>query len=353
MDKAIGVRGKGLGYKKILVVRLDRLGDVVLSTPALKAIRQAYPDSRISLMVRPYVKDAVEGNPYIDEVILYDKSGPIGGFENSIKLIRRLKAERFDLAVILHPTARTHWVVFLAGIPKRLGFDRKMGVLLTDRVPDKKHLGLRHEIDYTLGLLKYIGVKTAGRGMHIPLNGASEEKIDSVFSRAGLGKSDKIVTIHPGASCPSKKWPAERFAEAAGRIASECGARIAVITGPADREIGRKVASLIRAGCVDLSGDTTVADVASVLRRSALFISNDSGPVHMACAVGTPVIAIFGRSDRGLSPRRWGPSNGSDIVLHKDVGCMECLAHNCLLGFRCLDSITVDDVVVSAKELLK
>jgi heptosyltransferase-2 len=353
MSRTTSVRGRGAGYKKILVARLDRLGDVVLSTPALKALRDAYPDSRISLMVRPYVKDIVKGNPYINEVILYDKSGPLGGLKRTLDVIRKLRSDRFDLAVILHPTVRTHWVTFLAGIPKRLGFDRKMGVLLTDRVPDKKHLGLKHEIDYTLGLLKFIDVNSRDRKMHIPLDRESQEKISGIFAASGISDTDKVITINPAASCPSKRWPCERFAQVADRLARDHGTKIVVIAGPEDEAIGHRTASLIKSGCIDMSGGTSVADVASVLKRSSLFISNDSGPVHIACAVGTPVIAIFGRSDRGLSPRRWGPSNKSDIALHKDIGCIECLAHNCLLGFRCLDSITVDDVVKSAKELLK
>ena len=104
--------------------------------------------------------------------------------------------------------------------------------------------------------------------------------------------------------------------------------------------------------CVNLSGKTSVADVASVLRRVKLFISNDSGPVHISCAVGTPVIAIFGRSDRGLSPSRWGPTGERDIVLHKDVGCDECLAHNCNKKFKCLEAVTVDEVLAAAAKIL-
>lgn len=344
---------KDQGYGNILVVRLDRLGDVVLSTPALKALRDAYPQSRISLMVRPYVRDIAEGNPYINEVIACDKSGPFGGVSAAVKLIRKLRAGRFDLAVILHPTVRTHWIVFLAGIPRRIGFDRKMGMLLTDRIPDKKHLGLKHEIDYTLGLLKYMGVKTQDRKMHVPLRRASEEKVRRIFSENGIADGERVVVLNPGASCPSKRWPAERFARAADELIDKHGVRVVIISGPDDANIGHKTASMMSSRRIDLSGGTTVADVAALLKASKLFISNDSGPVHIACALGTPVVAIFGRSNRGLSPRRWGPSNKGDRVLHKDVGCFECLAHNCALGFRCLQAITVDEVVKAAEELLR
>jgi ADP-heptose:LPS heptosyltransferase len=124
------------------------------------------------------------------------------------------------------------------------------------------------------------------------------------------------------------------------------------VAGGSDKEIGDKVSSLLDANCLNLSGRTTVGELASVLRRSKLFISNDSGPVHVACAVGTPVIAIFGRSDRGLSPKRWGPIGKQDVVLRKDVGCEECLAHRCARGFKCLEAITVDEVVAAAEKIL-
>jgi len=339
-------------YKNILVVRLDRMGDVVLSTPVLKALRDAYPKSHIAFMVRPYVKDIALGNPSVDEVIIYDKAM---GLLGNIRFIKKLRSEKFDLAVVLHPTLRTNWIVFLSGIPKRLGFDRKrkMGILLTDRIPDKKHLGLKHEIDYTLGILRYIGISAKDRTMHVPVSPDNQARAHEALAKGGISESDTVVAINPGASCPSKRWPAERFAEAADILAKRRGVKIVIISGQSDKKPGEGMASFTKERCLDLSGRTTVGEMAGVLKRSKLFISNDSGPVHVACAVGTPVIAIFGRSDRGLSPRRWGPSNKGDVVIHKNVGCLECLAHNCAVGFKCLKAITVDEVVKAAEELLR
>ncbi|MCX5680314.1 MAG: lipopolysaccharide heptosyltransferase II [Candidatus Omnitrophica bacterium] len=354
----VGMQGAGQArsevenYKNILVVRLDRMGDVVLSTPALKALRDAYPDSRITFMVRPYVKDIAQGNPSVNEVIIYDKGR---GFLENLEFIRRLRNKKFDLAVVLHPTFRTNWIVFLSGIPKRLGFDRKrkMGILLTDKIPDMKHLGLKHEIDYTLDILRYIGVNVKDRKMHVPVNQDSQARSREALERGGISENDTVVVINPGASCPSKRWPAKKFAEAADMLVKSRGVKIVIISGKEDKGFGEKVAFSMKESCLDLSGKTTVGDIAGILKRAKLFISNDSGPVHVACAIGTPVVAIFGRCDRGLSPRRWGPSNNGDVVIHKDVGCLECLAHNCALGFRCLQAITVNEVVKAAEELLR
>lgn len=340
-------------YKRILIVRLDRIGDVLLSTPVIKALRDAYPDAYIAFMVRPYAKDVVRGNPYLNEVIVYDKESKERGLFGNLKFIWHLRKKGFDLAVILHPTARTHIVTSLAGIPVRVGYDKKMGFSLTKRIPHTKQFGLKHEIDYTLDILRYIGIEPKERTLSMPADKRCEDKIKEIFYLNDISATDTVVAINPGASCVSKRWSAEKFAAVADKLTQRHGAKIVIISGASDKVFGDKVASSMNRGCMNLSGKTSVGDVASILRRSQLFISNDSGPVHIACALGTPVVAIFGRSERGLSPTRWGPSGKDDILLHKDVGCDECLAHNCKIGFKCLEAITVEEVLAAAEKLLK
>lgn len=332
--------------KRILVIRLDRIGDVVLSTPVAKALRAAYPDSRITFLVRPYAADIVKGNPYIDEVITYDK-------ERTLSFAMSLRKKKFDMALILHPTSRTHWIVFLAGIPVRLGYDnKKMGMLLTKRVPHGKQYGLKHEIDYNLDLLRHIGVEPSERELRFPLNSASEKKIESLFAGNHIGPEDTVVVINPSASCRSKMWRPANFSKVSDSLVERFGAKIIIIGGAKDTASADMLANSMRKASINLAGRTTVADIASILKRARLFISNDSGPVHIACAVGTPVISIFGRSDRGLSPKRWGPIGKKDIVLHKDPGCEVCLAHNCIINFKCLELITPDEVLQAAAAIL-
>ncbi len=340
------------GYKKILIVRLDRIGDVLLSTPAIKAARDTYPDSHIAVMVRPYAKDIVEGNPYLNEVILYDRSGREKNLSGNLKFIDHLRRKNFDIALILHPTKRTHIITFLAGIPVRVGYDKKWGNLLTKKIPNVKQFGLKHEIDYTLDILKYAGIETNDRALYMPLKETSEKAISEVFEKNGITKDSLIITLNPGASCASKRWRPENFAKVGDLLARERGAKIIIISDLKDKPFADKTTALMKVAPLNLAGMTSVADIASVLKRSRLFISNDSGPVHIACAVGTPVIAIFGRSDKGLSPERWGPTGKRDIILHKYVGCAVCLAHNCKIGFKCLEAITPEEVLAAAKRML-
>lgn len=323
-----------------------------MSTPVIKAVRDAYPNSYIAFMVQPYSADVVSGNPYLNEVIVYDKDGEHKSLLKTIQFAIGLRNRGFDLALLLHPTNRTHMIAFLAGIPERIGYDRKLGFLLTKMIPHTKQFGLKHERDYALDIVRYIGIEPADKSLYMPINELSERRVKQLLAERGIASGEKVVVLHPGASCPSKRWKPERFALVADKLADKYGVKIVIISSSQDKAFGDAVASLMRKPYANLSGQTSVADLASVLKRGQLFISNDSGPVHIACAVGTPVISIFGRNDRGLSPLRWGPTGSRDIILHKEVGCEICLAHNCRIGFKCLEAITVEDVVSAAGRIL-
>lgn len=340
-------------YKRILVVRTDRIGDVLLSTPVIKVLRDNYPHAFIAMMVSPHCKEIVEGNPYLDEVVLYDKDAKEKGWFSSIKFARKLSKSKFDIAIILHPTNRVHLISYIAGIPKRVGYDRKMGFLLTDKFSHTKQLGQKHELEYNLDLLENLGLRIDDKGLFMPIRPASEEWAKDFLKSQGIKNTDRLLLVNPAASCPSKIWPSDRFAEAADRLAQRYGLKVIVVCGPKDVFIAEKVIVQMKAPACSLAGKVSLSQLASLLKRSALFISNDSGPVHIASALGVAVISIFGRKQNGLSPKRWGPLGIKGKVLHKDVGCINCLAHNCNKEFACLKAITVEDVLGAAGTLLK
>jgi heptosyltransferase-2 len=339
-------------FKRILVVRTDRIGDVLLSTPAIRALRYNYPAAYIAVMVSPYAKEIVEGNPDIDEVIIYDKDFKHRSWLRSLKFASRLGKKHFDLALILHPTNRAHLIAFFAGIKRRVGFDRKLGFLLTDRIRHTKQEGQKHELEYSLDLVRHLGIQPQDKQLVMPIKPESEKWAEELFSRESLNAQDKLLGIHPAASCPSKIWPAERFAQAADKLADRYGFKVLIFSGAKDIRLAETLKNNLRHPAVNLAGKTSVSQLASVLKRCRLFISNDSGPVHIACAVGVPVISIFGRSQKGLSPQRWGPLGRKDKILHREVGCIECLAHNCVKDFVCLKSISVDDVISAADSIM-
>lgn len=338
--------------QRILVVRLDRIGDVVLSTPVLQALREAYPSAFIAMMVRRVCTELVEGNPYINEVITYDKDRSHRGFLAGIRLAVGLREWRFDTALVLHPTLRSHLMVWLAGIPVRIGYDRKGGRLLTHRMPHRKQEGQQHEADYTLEMVRTLGLTPGRPQPFVPVLPERDRRVGELLASRGVKPSDVLVAVHPSASCVSKRWMPERFAYVADRLIKAHGVTVILVGGAPDAVHARTVETWMAHQPINLAGALSLGELACLLKRCRVLISNDSGPVHIAAAVGTPVVAIFGRNERGLSSGRWGPLGPRHVVLRKDVGCTVCLAHNCDIHFLCLQSLNVEEVYRAALPFL-
>jgi heptosyltransferase II len=339
-------------YRRILIARTDRLGDVILSTPAVRALRQKFPQSYMAMMVSAYAKDVVEGNPDLDAVIVFDKEGKDRGLAATFKFVWELRKNKFDLAVVLHPTVRVHLLMFLSRIPWRLGYDRKFKFLLTDSIPHTKQSGEKHESEYALDMARYLGADTRNTSLFVPVKQEAENWADVLFMEEGISREDKLLVIHPAASCISKIWPAENFAQVADRLSQKHGFKVCIIAGPKDISKAEQVVRKMQVPALNLAGKTTVSQLASLIRRAQLFVSTDSGPVHIASAFSVPQVTIFGRSQAGLSPVRWGAKGQQIRILHKSVGCTACLAHDCLREFACIKSITVEDVLEAAEDLI-
>ncbi|MBI4355718.1 MAG: lipopolysaccharide heptosyltransferase II [Candidatus Omnitrophica bacterium] len=358
--------------QRILVIRLDRLGDVVLSLPVLSALRAAYPQAHLAMLVRNTWRGVVEGHPAVDEVLAYDKDGAHRGILATVRFAWALRRHAFSTAVVLHATWRSHWIAWLAGIPGRIGYARKGGRwLLTRSLPDRKAEGQQHEARYALDLLKAFGFSPTWEPPMITIQEQARRRVSSWLSERGVAPDDGLIAVHPGASCPSKRWPIERFAEVVRRLEAEPfdslrslrasterqskyeqPRRVVVIGGAKEQALGEQIAAPTSSRVVNACGQLSVEELAALLARCACLISNDSGPVHVAAAVGTPVVSLFGRNQQGLSWRRWGPLGESDRVLHHEVGCITCLAHRCTISFRCLQAITVEEVITAVRSLL-
>ncbi|MFH1791404.1 MAG: glycosyltransferase family 9 protein [Candidatus Omnitrophota bacterium] len=340
---------------RILIARTDRIGDVLLSTPVIKAVRGKFPGAYVAFLVRPETADIVRNNPGVDEVIICDKLKTHKGLTGIFRLSSRLSGLKFDMALILHPTNRVHLACFFAGIPRRVGFDRKLGFLLTDRLAHTKQEGVRHETEYTLDVARRVGADTGDKRPVMCVPEGVREAAASLLRAHGIEAGMRAVAVHAGASCVSKRWPAENFARVAETLARDYGVSIVLVGGKDDAAYSREVARGVRdkINPADLTGKTSVSLLGGVLEKCALLISNDSGPVHVAVAVGTPVISIFGRKDPGLSPDRWAPLGPRDVALHKDAGCDVCLAHNCDKGFLCLKAVTPGEAALAAGRILE
>ena len=324
---------------RILVIRLDRIGDVLLSTPVFHALRRAYPDARITAMVRPPCQELLEGHPALSDVLVYDKDGRHRSVWATLLFAQRLVRERFGLALVLHPSRRSHWIPFLAGIPQRVGWDRKSGWLLTTRLPHIKQEGRYHEMDYTLDVVAAIGTPIDGVVRHptMAVSAAARKKVEQWLAGHGVAGSQRLIAIHPSASGPEKRWAADRFAAVADRLMKEDGVRVVVVGGVEGVADAEAVQHAMQQQPLMAAGVFNLQELAALLQRCRLLISNDSGPVHVAVSQGTPVLALFGRTQPGVNPERWKPLGPRDRVLVREP----------------IAELSVDDVVRAAKEMLQ
>jgi len=328
--------------KKILIIRTDRLGDIIISTPVISNLRKCFPDAHIAFMCRPYVKDVLGKNPYLDEVIVYDKYGKHKSFWGSFKFLLQLRKFFFDWAIILHPTNRVHWIVFLSRIKLRAGWNEKMGCLLNKKIKHNKQKGEKHELEYTLDILRSLSIPIVDKRTYFPVTEEAVTNIRKMLKACSIEANQKIIVIHPSASCVSKRWPLEHFFQLIKLLNANLPHRLIIISSLEEKGMLDKLVD--NSSVIDLRGKCTISEIGALIKRSDLFISNDSGPVHIAASLNIPVISIFGRSDPGLSPLRWGPLGLNSAYLHKPADCPRCLAHNCKKNFECLFAIKPEEV---------
>jgi lipopolysaccharide heptosyltransferase II len=336
----------------ILAIRTDRMGDFLPNIAAIRALKESF-NSNICALVNPSVKELLLGMPEIDEVLAFDEAKWDKSIFAKLDFIRRLRRMKFDLVVVLNPTKRFHLITYLAGIPLRLGYDRKWGCLLTHKIKDQKFLGQKHEVEYNLDLVRTIGAETKDKQISIKIEPGDLRFIENLFARYAVKDADLVIAIHPHSSNPAKCWPRQYFASLADKLKERFSAKIIIIGGKAERAASFKLISLSQYPIINLCGRLSLKQLAALFQRCALLISNDSGPVHIAAAVGTKTVVIFGRNIPGVGPRRWGPWGEGHAVLHKDPGCEPCLDERCQYNFQCLTAITQEDVIAAVETQLK
>lgn len=321
--------------KKILLIRTDRFGEFILNIPVITAIKEKFKDAKITVLISPNVEELVINNPAIAEVIRYDANTQ-KGILSTLKIIKELKRRRFDLAIILNPQKKFNIITFFSGIPIRMGYNRKWPFLLTHRLEDRKYLGEKHEVEYNLDLARLIGADTQDKTLYIPIQSSDEKFVERIFNDFNLNKSASLIAIHPWTSNPLKQWPVDNFIELIKRLLEKFNIKITIIGGKENIDISNQFCQKIGNSVINLTGIFSLRQLAAFFKRCRLLISNDSGPMHLASAVNTPVVALF-RNTPGVSSKRWGPWGENHLVIEKDS----------------LDKITVEEVLDKVKILLK
>ena len=296
--------------ENILIVRNDRFGEFLLNIPAIRAVKETFKESRVILAVDPYVKGLAGKVPYADEIVTW-KNGKHSFFE-AIGFGNFLKKKNIDIAIIMNPSKDTNIAVYLAGIPVRAGYAHKWDFLLTKKQEDLKHLGRKHEVEYNLDLVKVVGAETKDKSLDLNIDEVETHLTGGVPTSCEVG----AVAIHPWTSDAVKQWPVERFRELALEIIKETDMDVVVIGGPEELQASAVFDDLDNR-IKNLTGKERLVERAASLKNSRMLVSGDSGPVHMACAVGTPVIALFRNDIPGKGPKRWGPWGKDNIVIEK------------------------------------
>ena len=317
--------------KNILVVRNDRFGEFLLNIPAFRALKETFINANLIAAIDPYVRELAQSLPFIDEIIECDRRKH--SLSAKLQLIKLLKRKCIDMAVMLNPSKELNIITSLAGIPIRVGYDRKWGFLLTHKIKDKKHLGEKHEIEYNLELVSLIGAKTEDTTLSLSID---DREIDVLSKDFNIKNCNNLIALHPWTSDPIKQWPLENFCELAKRLVREQDIKVVIIGGKDELTKGREFLRTLDGGLINLTGRTTLRQLAAVLKKCKLLISGDSGPVHLACAVGTKVLAIFRNDIPGKSALRWGPWGRGHIIIEKGKLC----------------DITVAEVFDKVKEVL-
>lgn len=345
--------------RRILAIRLDAMGDVVMTGPALRALRDQRPDRHVTLLTSPAGAEAASLLPEVDETIVYQapwmKPQPPGhGPAPTNELAKRLRAGGYDAAVVFTVYSQSPlpaaMLLHLAAIPRTLAYCRENPYHLLDRwirepEPDE---GVKHEVERHLHLVATIGATTGDRNLRVTARGAAHARVDTLLERLRLAGHDGWLVVHPGASAPSRRYPVEHFAQTLRLLSREHGLGLLLTGSEAERPLVSEILRLAGVPATDLAGMLDLHELVALLGRAPLLLSNNTGPVHLAAGVGTPVVDLYALTNPQHTPWRV-PSR----VLFRDVPCRFCYSSRCPEGHHeCLRGVAPSEVAAAVVDLL-
>jgi len=338
-----------VSYRKILVRATNWVGDAVMSIPALRALHEKFPEAEISILAKPWVADLYGREPFCHRVIPYTPSSLAEKWRTG----RALQSERFDAAILLQNAFEAALVAYAARIPERIGYARDgRSLLLTRAIPVPKRGEIpRHERYYYLELLRRAGILSELPACEmIRLDGAPSAREAGLDQFRKLGMGGTIVGVSPGAAYgTAKQWLPDRFASAATRVALQIGGQIAIFGSQSERELCNSVAQACTAPARNFAGETTLKQFIDMAAACRVYLTNDSGAMHIASALGVPTVTVFGATDDVGT----GPTGPLARVVREPVECSPCLKRECPIDHRCMTRVEANRVAQVALDLLK
>jgi heptosyltransferase-2 len=327
---------------RILVRGVNWVGDTVLSFPTVQRLKSLFPKSHLAILIPRYLVDLWKTCPDVDEIIPFQKRRGMGSLWEDFNLSRSLKERDFDLTLILPRSFRSAFHIYLARIPIRMGYqDEGRSFFLTHGIRRTKEILHVHRVHYYQKLLEPLGKIENPSSPRIYLREEDRRWADQVLKDLGVQNGKPLIGMNPGATYGlAKCWYPDRFGKLGKRLAEKWSGRILLFGKEEERPIIHEIQRHLGARGIDLSGKTSLLQLAALLERSHLLVTNDTGTMHMAAAVGTPVVALFGPTD----PITTGPWGDGHVVVKRDVPCSPCWKRICPTDHRCMELITVDEV---------
>ena len=331
--------------KNILLRSPNWVGDSVLAIPAIKAIRSRFPQAAVTVLARPWVAGLFSAAPFVDQVWVEPKPS---GVRDWWRLTREIQKRRFDIALLFPNSFESAAAVFLGGVPVRVGYSTQgRRWLLTKPIEIPK--GKYHQVEYYLRLVSAIADGPAQESTEIHATPQEREHARKLLASSGINRGRSFLVVNPGAAYGSaKRWAPERFAQAAEALAVQYDLDVAIIGSETERSIAEEVRAGMHVPPAVLNGKTSLETLLGVIAESTLVITNDSGPMHIAAALGVPTVAVFGPTD-DIVTGPWGPRTR---VVKEPVDCSPCLLRECPIDHRCMTRLNADAVCTAARELL-
>ncbi len=329
--------------KSILIINLAFIGDVLLSTPVARALRQAYPAAAIDMMTIPLTAPLARGNPYINDVIEYDKRGQHKKVGALFALIGQVRTRRYDIAVTTNFAPRGAMLAWAAGIPVRAGYDAQHAGWFLTHAASARRQNIRHEAENYLDVLKPLGITTADTSLALAVDPRDAAALAGKVRRS-MGK--KLVLICPAGSYPQKSWTVAGYAALVRQLAPQVDC--CLIGGKAEGPLLAAINLAAGGAAQELPGTLTLGELAALVKEADLVVTVDTAPLHIAQAVGTPVVALFGPTD----PRIWGPRGPRDIVLQEPADCSPCWGRTACADHKCMNTLDAGRVLAAVQAML-
>jgi ADP-heptose:LPS heptosyltransferase len=352
----------------VLLIRLRLIGDVVLSTPLIRALRRAFPDATLTYLVERDAAAVVRGNPHLDEVLVVDRSRGVSRLLEDVRLGWRLRRRRFDVVIDMHGGPRSSWLTFATGASQRIGYDIPGRTwMYTRTVPRPRELRPRHSVLNQWDLLSAIegwqveAPDAARDAVDMPLDPEADARIGARLRAAGVTPEQELIVVHVSANNPFRRWPEPAFVALVAGLASGSPLRRLVLSsGPSDRSAAARIAAgaRTRLGPGDGSrvldfGEFDLAELRALIGRSRLFVGGDTGPLHIAATTTTPVVGVYGPTLPVRSAPWRSPAIASEAVEVAGLPCRPCDQRVCEPGdYRCLTTLKPEDVLAAAERAL-